>query len=714
MRYQFIILALLITVFSFSQTEKEIEKIIENYDLNKIEKLSKELTEIYKADKKEAIRLAEKNNWPLIIKSDSSYKELMRVENGYPIYYTIHNSIAAKSTRAHTLHNGGLLGLNLEGQNMTAYVWDAGIARATHQEYDGIGGDNRFTSGDGNVPTHFHAAHVTGTIIASGVAATAKGMAPQASAIGYYWDNDIAEVSTATANGMLLSNHSYGLPITIPSWKMGAYNSGARSFDQIMYNAPYYLLVCAAGNDGQDSTSNTDPLEGQSSYDKLTGDHTTAKNSLVVANANDAIIDVTDAHLISVSINPTSSQGPTDDLRVKPDITGNGTQLYSTYDGSDSDYNSISGTSMASPNVMGTLLLLQQYYNNLNGNYMKAATLKGLTLHTADDLLGPGPDSEYGWGLLNAKMAAEVISNNGVGSIIQELTLNQGETYTVDVQSDDVNSLLASISWTDPAGIAVTGTINSPTPVLVNDLDIRITQSSNTYLPYKLLSVNTNGLGDNIVDPYERIDVNNPTGTYTITVTHKGTLSSGQQNFSLIVSGVQYSAGCTAIIPTNIIASDIVFFTSNVTWDVVLNATYEVRYRELYTTTWTTFTTTSSSKAISGLDASKTYEIQVRSICTNDNSTSDYSSSIQVGAAAGVKDYLYDFIIYPNPVKDILTIEGVDIITNVTLFSLLGQKVLEASPNKATMKLDMSNLNNGTYFAKITINGASQTIKIIK
>ena len=50
--------------------------------------------------------------------------------------------------------------------------------------------------------------------------------------------------------------------------------------------------------------------------------------------------------------------------------------------------------------------------------------------------------------------------------------------------------------------------------------------------------VNSNTNGDNTVDPYERVDVNGASGTYTITVTHKGTLTNGPQRFSLIVTGV--------------------------------------------------------------------------------------------------------------------------------------------------------------------------------
>src|SRR5690606_13980848 len=109
-----------------------------------------------------------------------------------------------------------------------------------------------------------------------------------------------------------------------------------------------------------------------------------SKNNLVVANAMDASVD-SNGNLLSVTINGSSSQGPTDDYRIKPDITGNGSGVYSTLDNADNAYGNLTGTSMAAPNVTGSLLLLQEHYKNLNnGNFMRAATLKGLALHTAD------------------------------------------------------------------------------------------------------------------------------------------------------------------------------------------------------------------------------------------------------------------------------------------------------------------------------------------
>ncbi|MFZ6010673.1 MAG: GEVED domain-containing protein [Bacteroidota bacterium] len=622
------------TTMASAQTQQARQKISGSYDQPKLQELKQNFEQRAKANKEKALLMAKLRGWELTrVTASGAYQELIGVTaDGQPLYYTTFNAAAAASTRAVHLNSGGTLGLNLDGQNMTAHVWDGGLARSTHQEYDGPGGTNRFSIGDGTTALHYHSAHVTGTIIASGVQAAAKGMAPQARAVGYEWNNDIAEATTAAAGGMLLSNHSYGYRSDlVPDWYFGAYIDESRDWDNLLVNSPYYLMVVAAGNDGT-TNYNSQPLNGNAGYDKLTG-HATSKNNLVVANAQDASVNASGDLTAAVLINSSSSQGPTDDLRIKPDITGNGTGVYSTYESSDAAYSSISGTSMATPNVTGTLLLLQQHYNNLNGAFMRAATLKGLAMHTADDAGTAGPDVIFGYGLLNAKRAAQAISQRGAESRIDEFTLSQGQTYTTTVQSDGINKLIASICWTDPAGVANTGTANLTTPVLVNDLDVRITQASSTYSPYRLTSITTNSTGDNIKDPFERVDVSGASGTYTITVTHKGTLSGGSQRFSLIITGISGTPPvCNATVPTGLAASGITSSAATLSWGAVSGATYDVQYRVVGSGTWTTVATTSPSTTLSGLTPTTQYEAQVRSKCPS--ATSAWSASVNFTTTA--------------------------------------------------------------------------------
>ena len=622
---------LLTAGFAFSQTEAQKQEITSRYNQQELNALQKRLLTKNDQRQQEINNLAtQRGLQKRVVLADGGIAELQYIaEDGSPIYYRTFNVNAAKSTRANYLNSGGGLGLTIDGQNMTAYVWDGGHARVSHQEYDGAGGSNRVSvedaASEGGTKLNYHAAHVTGTIAASGVQANAKGMAPQSRVRGYMWNNDIAEATSAAANGMLLSNHSYGYRSDmVPDYYFGAYIQESRDWDELMYDAPFYLMVVAAGNDGNNNSYNGSPLNGNSSYDKLTG-HSTSKNNLVVANAQDANIDA-NGNLVSVSINGSSSEGPTDDLRIKPDITGNGTSVTSTYESSDSAYGTITGTSMASPNVTGTLLLLQQHYNNLNGSFMRAATLKGLALHTADDAGPAGPDAVYGWGLLNAKKAAETITAEGTSAKIEELTLNSGQTYQITVNADGVNDLIASVSWTDLPGTATTQT-NSSTARLVNDLDIRVTKSGTTYFPYRLTSITSNGTGDNTVDPYERVNVANASGSYTITVSHKGSLSSGSQNFSLILTGITEEAVvCQATTPANVIVSGVGSTSAIVSYDAVSGATYEVRYRESGTSSWTVQNASSTSATLNGLSSETSYEVQVRSVC-NDGANSNYSST---------------------------------------------------------------------------------------
>lgn len=494
------------------------------------------------------------------------------LEEDTPLYYSIDNTAAAASTRADHLNAGGSLGLNLDGDDLTAHVWDGGPIFTTHQEFDGPGGNNRMQINDGNTTldaNSFHAMHVTGTIGASGFQAAAKGMASRANVLAHDWTNDEVEARAEAMSGMLLSNHSYGIPFesvdTEAPYFPGQYNSNSTGWDDIMYDYPFYLMVKSAGNDGNMNTGAA-PLGGNSNFDKLTG-NANAKNNLVIANGTDASVDA-NGNLISVGRNTSSSEGPTDDFRVKPDITGNGTGLYSSFEwenapfagdpspgdnNGDTDYASISGTSMSAPNVTGTLLLLQEHHANVHGAFMRAATLKGLALHTADDVNGAGPDAEFGWGLLNAKAAAEAISNDAVsnGAIIEENTLTNGSTYSIQVQSDGVNPLLASISWTDPAGTPDNSTTaNVGTPAIVHDLDITLSNGSVSY-PWRLTGVNSNsndanGGNGNLVDPFERVDITAPAGIYTLTVSHKGTLSVPQA-YSLIVTGANITASTPSI-----------------------------------------------------------------------------------------------------------------------------------------------------------------------
>ena len=83
---------------------------------------------------------------------------------------------------------------------------------------------------------------------------------------------------------------------------------------------------------------------------------------------------------------------------------------------------------------------------------------------------------------------------------------------------------------------------------------------------------------------------------------------------------------CVTSVPTNVSVSNVTTSTALVTWDVVPSATYDLRYRETGTTTWTdVLDLTMNNYTITGLDDLTEYEVQLRTKCTS--TTSAYSAS---------------------------------------------------------------------------------------
>lgn len=503
---------------------------------------------------------------------------------------------AGITTRTSSLYAGGSLGLSLNGSSASVKdklgIWEiSGIPRATHIELAGrINQRNTYTStlADSNN----HATHVAGIMIGAGKNPLVRGMAYGASLQSYEASKDIADM-TAASPTLLVSNHSYG---DIAGWyyndnrtgsikwewygdttisatddyKFGFYGTDARNRDQIVYSAPNYLPVQSAANDhAQDhpdagapyylinsrsgNVISTKTRNNQTGYDQL-AIAAVAKNVMSVA----AVSNITTGYNqpSDIKLAYFSSWGPTDDGRIKPDIAGVGVSVLSSIATSDSSYDVYSGTSMASPNVAGSLLLLQEYYSQLNpGKYMRASTLKGVALHTTEEAGdATGPDYRFGWGLLNTERAARVIGNTSKTNVLDERTLAQGGTYSLPVTASGQGPLKVTICWTDPAGTASTASkanLDNRTPKLVNDLDVRVSDGTTTNLPWTLNPDNPSSAaapGDNIRDNIEQILVANPVPgkAYTVTVSHKGTLTGSTQDYALIVSGVGGMTYCAS------------------------------------------------------------------------------------------------------------------------------------------------------------------------
>lgn len=555
---------------------------------------------------KKAIAMAPANGW--FIRRTTKTGNVVSLQGvnsfGFPIYLTTHNNaLTAATTGTNTVQPGGALNLNLTGSssflNNKLGIWDGGQVYRAHREFAG-----KTIAAKDNSSILDHSTHVAGTMIAKGVYAPVKGMAYGATTLSAWdFDDDVSEMSAA-ASGLLLSNHSYGdvggwdynagdrrwewygLPGDKEDYNFGFYDSRVQSWDRIAYNAPYYLIVESAGNSRSSTgpavgtdyygfTSRTNPtfvakgprpagISSNNGYDIITTTGN-AKNILTVGSVGP--LPNGPVNRSDVAISFFSSWGPTDDGRIKPDLVGDGENIVSTGVQNTSSYITLSGTSMAAPNITGSLYLLQEYYaQKHSGNFMRSATLKGLACHTAFDAGNVGPDYIYGWGLLDMRRAAQAITDNGLKSIISEATLTQGQTKTMDITASGEGPLVVSISWTDPEGTPTAGTtINDRTPKLVNDLDLRTSDGATTFMPWVLTPDNPSAAaktGDNIRDNIEQVYIANavPGKKYTVTISHKGTLKSGSQPYSVIVTGVGGNPYCASA-PTSTADSKINSFS---------------------------------------------------------------------------------------------------------------------------------------------------------
>ncbi len=539
---------------------------------------------------RQAVAQAKRLNRPLIQRSPTGRVMVLRgiTNTGELLYDATYSATqAAISTRTNALYAGGSLGFSLSGSTLKDKlgVWDGGKVRSTHVEFSNGTAIGRVAQIDNATTLSSHATHVSGIMMAAGVNPLVKGMAFGTNLRAYDFNNDVSEMSAAAGN-LLVSNHSYGsnagwvfsdtrtgatqwewwgdtLISKTEDYKFGLYNSSAVTWDQIAQNAPYYLMVKSSGNThgsngpaagqpyyfGSSNKTSTDARANQNGYDQIST-YGNAKNILTVSaisNLNYGYNQPSD-----VVLSGFTSWGPSDDGRIKPDLAGIGVSVLSTSSESDSAYAILSGTSMSSPNVAGSILLLQELFSQRNnGQFLRSSTLKGLALHTADEAgSAPGPDYQNGWGLLNMERAGRVILNTDTNYLLNERTLTQGQTYSFTVVASGRGPLVSTICWTDPAGTAST-TLNDRTPKLVNDLDIRISDGTTTTLPWVLDPANPANAatrGDNIRDNVEQVFLATPVPgkSYTVTVTHKGTLSDAKQDYALLMSGIGGTAYCAS------------------------------------------------------------------------------------------------------------------------------------------------------------------------
>ena len=80
----------------------------------------------------------------------------------------------------------------------------------------------------------------------------------------------------------------------------------------------------------------------------------------------------------------------------------------------------------------------------------------------------------------------------------------------------------------------------------------------------------------------------------------------------------------------------------------------------------------------------------------------------------GINEHSNTLLIYPNPVKDKLTIEMQDALGNVEIFNLMGTLVYSQKNCSNKLEIQTTGLQSGLYFIRLTTDKVSKTLRFVK
>lgn len=414
------------------------------------------------------------------------------------------------------LHNAGLTGL---GQ--TIAVCDSGLDTA-HCAFIGVG---KLVAFNGAPNVTDHGTHVA--CIAAGdavVAGDLRGHAYQAGLVfsrtpAFTFDQlgDVFEIQAS--QGAFVHSNSWG------DDNATIYTGMCRSIDDFMHADEDQLVVFAATNQTLLRTPEN------------------SKNALSVAAVNDSP---------NQDFYCSGGFGLTSDDRLKPDVAAPGCSITSADGLTACSTRTTSGTSMATPAVSATAVLLRQYFTE--GRYPtgtptpsdafvpSGALLKAMLINSATGVVGvpdlPASENSFrAWGRILSDDVAYLPGDTRRTCVVDVRNadgLVSGGFFEVPVLVTGSAELLKiTLTWTDPP----------PAPgiqtALVNDLNLTVTAPNATaYLGNNFTGgVSAPGGAADTRNNVEQVHISAPDpGVWTVRI-DASSIPEGTQGFALVVTG---------------------------------------------------------------------------------------------------------------------------------------------------------------------------------
>ena len=452
---------------------------------------------------------------------------------------SLHNNLAATEVGAVAVRSPS--SLNLDGSGETIAVMDTGVDMDHPDLFGRIAAINtQFGLDSSPIDSNSgHGTHVAMTVLGDGTGdSIATGIAPEANLVMYALEHDPTGVfgRQGSIYDLLSDAELKTASVAVNAWGLngnyGAYTADSRSTDQYVSNNKFLLPIFSVGDNGGSGSS------------KITAPGT-AKNVLSIGSS------------VNGSVSSYSSEGPTLDGRIKPDLVAPGDGICSaraeeaisvvgsvcgtgTHSNGRSMYMQLSGTSQATAVAGGSASLAREYLREVAGiNKPSASLIKATLINGAEDLGTPNiPNAKEGWGQIDLENSLNPTSAGVSLDVFQddERELQAGFSLIYSFDLDGSKGIDITLAWSDAEASANAAQSESR---LLNNLDlILIAPDGTSYLGNHFASgvSTTGGTADNL-NNIERIRIpagaTTQNGDWMVSVEHRG---GNSQRYSIVVA----------------------------------------------------------------------------------------------------------------------------------------------------------------------------------